>query len=71
MPDISMCNSDDCPLAVDCYRSSRSGTKPSEFSQAYAQFKWQENRAGVPHCDDFWANPYKTYGKSPKMGEKP
>lgn len=54
-----MCAAEDCPLAVDCYRSKKSGTKPSEFRQAYSQFKWVDNEAGVPHCDDFWLNPYK------------
>ena len=35
MPDISMCDSTTCPLAKTCYRNEKSGTKPSEFRQAY------------------------------------
>ena len=59
MPDISMCASEDCPLAVNCYRSEKSGTKPSEFWQAYADFKWHDDIEGLPRCDSFWRNPYK------------
>lgn len=35
MPDISMCLSPTCPLRGNCYRHEESGTKPSEFRQAY------------------------------------
>jgi hypothetical protein len=35
MPDISMCESVTCPLAKNCYRNGQSGTKPSEYMQAY------------------------------------
>ena len=66
MPDIAMCANPNCPLAVDCYRSTKSGTKPSEFRQAYSPFQWEENEVGVPHCKDFWANPYKAEKKGKK-----
>jgi hypothetical protein len=36
MPDISMCLNKTCPLAKECYRFN---AKPSEYSQAYADFK--------------------------------
>ena len=35
MPDISMCDSTTCTLANTCYRNEQSGTKPSEYRQAY------------------------------------
>lgn len=35
MPDISMCDSPTCPLRDSCYRNPASGTKPSEFRQAW------------------------------------
>lgn len=40
MPDISMCSTDDnCGVATNCYRSEKSGTKPTEFRQSYMAFK--------------------------------
>ena len=35
MPDITMCESVTCSLAKNCRRNERSGTKPSEYVQAY------------------------------------
>ena len=35
MPDISMCDSKTCPLKTKCYRNEASGTKPTEYRQAY------------------------------------
>jgi len=35
MPDITMCTSDVCDLRTHCYRSPESGTKPSEYRQAW------------------------------------
>lgn len=35
MPDISMCDSATCPLAKTCYRNKLSGTRPSEYRQAF------------------------------------
>lgn len=35
MPDITMCASDVCDLRTKCYRSPESGTKPSEYRQAW------------------------------------
>lgn len=34
MPDISMCAAE-CPKSKQCYRHEDSGTKPSEYRQAY------------------------------------
>lgn len=54
MPDIAMCANPNCPLVVDCRRSEASGTKPGDWPlQSWMAFKWTENEAGVPHCDDF------------------
>ena len=38
MPDISMCSHPSCPSRESCYRHEASGTKPSEFRQAYMAF---------------------------------
>ena len=39
-PDISMCANDEtCGLAAKCYRSQKSGTEPSEYRQAWMNFK--------------------------------
>ena len=35
MPDITMCNSDVCPMRTTCYRNEASGTKPCEWRQSY------------------------------------
>ena len=35
MPDISMCASYTCPLKFKCYRNPNSGTKASEYRQAW------------------------------------
>ena len=56
MPDISMCDSETCELATTCYRNAKSGTKPSEYRQAYF--------FGLPYegeeCDKYWPT-RKTY----------
>ena len=51
MPDITMCASVTCSLAKNCYRNEQSGTKPSEYVQAYffalsvedCQYYWPMN----------------------------
>jgi hypothetical protein len=48
MPDISMCPSETCPIRVSCYRNEASGTKPSEWRQAYMAF----GSRGEP-CDSY------------------
>lgn len=35
MPDITMCDSDKCPLREGCYRNPRSGTEPSVWRQSW------------------------------------
>ena len=50
MPDITMCNSDTCPLAKTCYRNERSGTKPSEYRQAYYLGLSKEG----DQCKQYW-----------------
>jgi hypothetical protein len=49
MPDVAMCASDkDCPLATNCYRSERSGTKLTPHRQFYMEF------APGPNCHGYW-----------------
>jgi len=38
MPDISMCACVLCPSSPTCYRHKDSGTRPSEYRQAWADF---------------------------------
>jgi len=53
MPDISMCMNDNCPLSTTCYRSSDSGTKPSEFMQTYFSPTPTITKDSVI-CDYYW-----------------
>lgn len=48
MPDISMCPNNACPAKYDCYRYTAT---PSEFRQAYMDFKPDE-LTGI--CGSFW-----------------
>lgn len=41
MPDLTMCNNDECPKAKECYRHE---VKPSPHGQARVKFK--NNRLG-------------------------
>jgi len=50
MPDISMCAVTDCPKSNECYRHKDSGTKASEYRQAY--FIWPDDYKGP--CEHFW-----------------
>ena len=50
MPDISMCDNSQCPLAKKCYRSTQSGTKPSEFRQSFSSFKYDAESG----CGYYW-----------------
>lgn len=47
MPDISMCQNNECAQNAKCYRFL---AKPHEYRQAYADFKPDEN--GI--CDKFY-----------------
>ena len=35
MPDITMCDSESCPIKTTCYRNPASGTKPAERLQSW------------------------------------
>lgn len=35
MPDITMCGDMDCPMANNCYRNEKSGTKPNPYRQSF------------------------------------
>lgn len=50
MPDISMCDSETCPLKAKCYRNPASGTKPSDPVQAWfvGLTEWGED------CKYYW-----------------
>lgn len=50
MPDISMCTSVTCSLANTCYRNELSGTKPSEYRQAYFMGLTEEGE----DCRYYW-----------------
>lgn len=52
MPDITMCATEDCPLAEKCYRSPLSGTTVSEH-QSFSNFTFSEGPDGV-ECENFW-----------------
>jgi hypothetical protein len=49
MPDISMCQNEECPLKKKCYRFT---AKPSPLLQTYAYFKPDEDGK----CEYFWNN---------------
>ena len=51
MPDISMCEVKDCQKSKECYRHKDSGTKPTEYRQAYILFPdWK----APENCEHFW-----------------
>lgn len=50
MPDISMCQNEDCLLRMKCYRFTAT---PSEYWQSYVTFTY-DNMTG--HCRGFWNN---------------
>ena len=52
MPDIMMCDAEECPKARQCCRHQASGTKPSQPMQS-----WWLRDADSPlgdDCDNFW-----------------
>lgn len=51
MPDITMCNSDTCPLRAKCHRNPASGTKPSEYHQAW----FYEKETEGDDCREYWS----------------
>lgn len=52
MPDITMCDNETCPLKTKCYRNKASGTKPSEYRQAW--FIWRDEDKEGEDCDYYW-----------------
>jgi len=50
MPDISMCNSKNCPSAEQCLRNPRSGTQPGML-QSWGDF--EQVRDGKEKCSFF------------------
>ena len=53
MPDISMCQNEDCPVRYGCYRYT---ALPDEHWQSYAQFELKKDTiTGEYTCDDFIA----------------
>lgn len=50
MPDITMCPSDTCDYRTHCYRNPASGTKPSEYRQAW----WIEKPDINDDCRNYW-----------------
>lgn len=59
MPDISMCDSETCPLKTKCYRNPASGTRPSEFRQAYFFGLEKEGE----DCDYYWPFEHRLTGR--------
>lgn len=55
MPDISMCQNDDCTLAHRCRRSTKSGTVPTPGWQAYSVFGPKDS----VDCAGWWKWPPK------------
>jgi hypothetical protein len=49
MPDISMCDNNDCPSRLGCYRFM---AEPNPYRQAYMEFKFDERGK----CDHFAPN---------------
>lgn len=45
MPDITMCQNDDCPMAKECYRHE---AEPTPRYQSYTHFHYQDGT-----CDSF------------------
>jgi len=50
MPDIAMCQNEECPSRMKCYRYT---AVPDEFRQGYCAFFVKKLRK---KCDDFWDN---------------
>jgi len=51
MPDITMCEGQDCPLKESCYRYTAT---PSEFRQSY--FIDPPYNEEKKECDHYWKN---------------
>ena len=51
MPDITMCEGNNCPLKETCYRYK---AKPSEFAQSFFIGTPFEIIEGEPKCNHYW-----------------
>ena len=54
MPDIQMCSDEDCPFRTRCYRHPDSGTKPSEYWQAWGYFEKVGPPTKPENCKGWW-----------------
>jgi hypothetical protein len=59
MPDITCCSSQVCPIRNTCYRNPASGTKPSEYRQAYFMFDrdsqgYIDGKVETEDCIHYW-----------------
>jgi hypothetical protein len=52
MPDISMCNHAQCTVKDTCYRNAQSGTKPTEYRQAFMIL--EDTHQGDEKCQYYW-----------------
>ncbi len=53
MPDVTMCPSTKCPKAAQCYYNEASGTKPSEYRQAWFMLNQQNSPTEDEACRYF------------------
>lgn len=51
MADISMCATESCPLAGECYRKL---APDSKIWQSYMAFNPRTTANGQTHCDGYW-----------------
>jgi len=66
MPDISMCNSDICPLKDKCHRNT---ARPSKFMQSYFTEAPFQIIDGETKCECFWDNKKDSCKGVKKEGE--
>jgi len=50
MPDVSMCDSETCPVKDKCHRNPASGTRPSEHQQSWFMGLLEEGE----DCTYYW-----------------
>ena len=55
MPDICMCDNEECPLRGNCYRFC---AEPSEYRQSYSHFEYEDGE-----CRAFWKLNDETFDK--------
>lgn len=52
MPDITMCDDSTCPMAKDCKRSTKSGTRPSDYMQSW--FEESPRNRQLDTCEQYY-----------------